>query len=138
LCISRISVPDPNPDPDPPAPHIFGPPGSGSTSQRYASGSFYHQTKIVRKALIPTVLWLLLYFLSLKIDVKVPSKSKKQKNFIKIISFLLASWRSMTKILGSGSASGSAPKCHGSGALFRIHQKDSGEAFKDKHPAVPS
>ncbi len=32
---------DPNPDPDP---HVFGPPGSGSTSQRYGSGSgsFYH------------------------------------------------------------------------------------------------
>jgi hypothetical protein len=36
----------------------FGPPGSGSgsISQRYGSGSFYHQTKIVRKTLIPTVL----------------------------------------------------------------------------------
>jgi hypothetical protein len=31
--------------PDPPDPHVFGPPGSGSTSQRYGSGSgsFYHQ-----------------------------------------------------------------------------------------------
>jgi hypothetical protein len=29
------SVPDPNPDPDPPDPHVFGPPRSGSTSQRY-------------------------------------------------------------------------------------------------------
>jgi hypothetical protein len=35
---------------------VFGPPGSGSTSQRYGSGSFYHQAKIVRKTLIPTVL----------------------------------------------------------------------------------
>ncbi len=37
-------------DPDP---HVFGPPGSGSTSQRYGSGSvsgsFYHHAKIVRK-----------------------------------------------------------------------------------------
>jgi hypothetical protein len=33
------SVPDPNPDPDPSDPHLFGPPGSGSTSQRYESGS---------------------------------------------------------------------------------------------------
>jgi hypothetical protein len=34
-------------DPDP---HVFGPPGSGSTSQRYGSvsGSFYHHAKIVR------------------------------------------------------------------------------------------
>ncbi len=50
------------PDPDPPDPHVFGPPGSGSTSQRYGSGSFYHQAKIVRKPLIPTVLQLLLDF----------------------------------------------------------------------------
>ncbi len=45
------SVPDPNPDP--PDPHVFGPPGSGSISQRYGagagSGSFYHHAKIVRK-----------------------------------------------------------------------------------------
>ena len=33
------------PDPDPPDPHVFGPPGSGSTSQRYGSGSFYHHAK---------------------------------------------------------------------------------------------
>ncbi len=35
------SVPDPNPDPDP---HVFGPQGSGSgsISQMYGSGSFYH------------------------------------------------------------------------------------------------
>ncbi len=43
-------------NPDPTDPHVFGPPGSGSTSQRYGSGSFYHQAKIVRKPLIPTVL----------------------------------------------------------------------------------
>jgi hypothetical protein len=47
-------------DPDPPDPHVFGPPGSrsGSTSQRYGSGSgsFYHRAKIVRKTLIPTIL----------------------------------------------------------------------------------
>jgi hypothetical protein len=50
-----------DPDPDP---HVFGPSGSGSTSQRYGSGSgscsgsgsFYHHAKIVRKALIPTIL----------------------------------------------------------------------------------
>ncbi len=46
------------PDPDPPDPHVFGPPGSGSISQRYGSrsGSFYHQAKIVRKTLIPIVM----------------------------------------------------------------------------------
>jgi hypothetical protein len=65
------------PDPDPNA-HVFGPPGSGP---------FYHQAKIVKKTLIPTVLQLLLDFLSLKNDVNVPSKSmysngqNEQKNF---------------------------------------------------------
>jgi hypothetical protein len=51
-------------DPDPPDPHVFGPPGSGSTSQRYGSGSgscsgsgsLYHRAKKVRKTLIPTIL----------------------------------------------------------------------------------
>jgi hypothetical protein len=55
---------------------IYGPSGSGS---------FYHQAKKLRKTLIPTALWLLFDFLSLKNDVKVPSKSDKQ------IWFLLAS-----------------------------------------------
>ncbi len=56
----KTSVVDPNPDP--PDPHVFGPPGSGSISQRYGSGSgsgsgsFYHQAKKVRKTLIPTAL----------------------------------------------------------------------------------
>jgi hypothetical protein len=40
-----------------------------------------HQAKIVRNTLIPTVLRLLLDFLSLKNDVNVHSKSNKQKNF---------------------------------------------------------
>jgi hypothetical protein len=35
------------PDPDPPDPHVFGPPGSGS---------FYHNAKIVRKTLNPSIL----------------------------------------------------------------------------------
>ncbi len=51
-------------------------------SQRYGSGSFYYQAKIVRKTLVPTVLWLLYDFLSLKNDVNVPSKSNKQKQII--------------------------------------------------------
>ncbi len=46
--------------------------GSGSISQRYGpgsgSGSLYHQAKIVKKTLIPTALWLLFDFLSLKND----------------------------------------------------------------------
>jgi hypothetical protein len=51
--------------------------GSGSSSQRYGSGSFYHQAKIVRKTLIPPVF--LFDFLSLKNDVSVPSKSEELK-----------------------------------------------------------
>jgi hypothetical protein len=74
--LEKTSVPDQDP-------HVFGPPESGSICQRYGSGSgsFYHQAKIVRKSLIPTVLWLILDFLSFKNDVNIPSKSKKQKNF---------------------------------------------------------
>ncbi len=123
------SVADPNPDPS--DSHVFGLPGSGSgsSSQRYGSGagSFYHQAKIVRKTLIPTVLWLLFDFLSLKNDLNVPLKSNKQKTSQKI-SFLLAFWRLMTKIKGSwsrsgffsqghGSADPDPTKCHGSATL---------------------
>ncbi len=99
-------------DPDP---YVFEPPGSrsGSISLRYGSGSgfgsFYHQAKIIRKTLIPSALWLLFDFLYLKNDVNVPSKSNK-KNFFQKIIFLLASWRSMTKITGSASKSGSEPR----------------------------
>ncbi len=48
-------------------------------------------SKNSKKNLIPTVLRLLLDFLSLKNYLNVPSKSNKQKNFFKKISFLLAS-----------------------------------------------
>ncbi len=53
-----MSLPTSVVDPDPPDPHVFGLPGSGSTSQRYGSGSgsFYQHAKIVRKTLIPTIL----------------------------------------------------------------------------------
>jgi hypothetical protein len=49
-----------------------GPLGYGSVRQRYGSGSasLYHLGKIVRKTLIPTVLWLLSDFLSYKNDIK--------------------------------------------------------------------
>ncbi len=53
---------------------------------------------------------ILFEFISLKNDVKVPSKSNKQKNFN--LFFLLASWRSMTKTVGS--RSGSISQMHGS------------------------
>jgi hypothetical protein len=58
--LEKISVADPdrNSDPDPSDPYVFGPPGSGSISQRYGSGSvsFYHQPKITINTLIFTVL----------------------------------------------------------------------------------
>ncbi len=101
----------------------FRPHGSGSISHRYRSGSgsefFYHQAKIVRKTLIPTACFVTSFWLFIfENDVNVPSKSNKQKNFFFKISFLLVSWRCMTKTAGSRSGSGSTPKCHGSATLL--------------------
>ncbi len=84
MVCGSVADPDPNPVPDPPDPHVFGPFGSGSISQRYGSGSFYHHAKIVRKTLIPTIF----DFLSLKNDVNVPSKSNKQKIKTKNLFFV--------------------------------------------------
>ncbi len=60
------SVADPDPNPDPSDPYVFRPPGSGSGSsrQRYGtgSGSVYFQAKIVRKTLIPTLLFCGVFF----------------------------------------------------------------------------
>ncbi len=47
-------------------------------------------------------------FATFKNYVNIPSKSKKKKNFSKKICFLLASWRSMRKMAGSGFATGFA------------------------------
>ncbi len=49
FCFPRNSVPDQDPGPDPLDPKPFGPPRSGSVSQRYGSrsGSFHHQAKII-------------------------------------------------------------------------------------------
>ncbi len=60
--------------------------GSRSVSQRYVSGSFYHQAKIVKIPLIPTVLWLLYDFLSLKNDVNV-LYLQKNKFFVAVLKF---------------------------------------------------
>ncbi len=62
-----VADPDPNPDPDQ---HVFGPPGS-----------FYYYVNIVRKTLISRFLLFCDFFLTLKNDVKVPSKSNMQENF---------------------------------------------------------
>ncbi len=64
-----ISVPDPDP-------RVFWPPGSGSTSQRYGSGSSCKNNK---KNLESYYFVTLFDFLSLKNNVNVPSKSNKQK-----------------------------------------------------------
>ncbi len=53
-------------------------------------------SKNCKKTLIPTVLWLLYDFLSLKNDVNIPTESNKQKNLDKN-KFLLKSWKSLTK-----------------------------------------
>jgi hypothetical protein len=44
--------------------------------------------KIVRKPLIPTVLWLIFDFLSLKNDVNVPSKINKRNFLFQKLVFL--------------------------------------------------
>ncbi len=88
----QVSDPDPlglpDPDPDPLVRDTDTDPDPSIT-----------QAKIVRKTLIPTVLWLLYDFLSLKKDANVPSKSSNQK------TIFLTSLRSLTNIAGSGSGS---------------------------------
>ncbi len=54
----------------------------------YGSGSFHYQTKIIRKTLISTVLWLLYDFLSLKNRVNVPLKGHCHE----IFDFWFFSW----------------------------------------------
>jgi hypothetical protein len=61
---------------------VADPPEYESVSQRYGSGSVYHQAKKERKTLITTVLWLL-FDLQKVISIK-------QETFLKF-SFLLAS-----------------------------------------------
>ncbi len=77
------SVADPNPDPDP---HVFGPLGSGSISQRIRI--LLLSCKYIKKNL-DSYYFVTLFFacLSLKIDVNVPSRSnQKKKNFILLAS----------------------------------------------------
>jgi hypothetical protein len=99
--------------------YIFGPPGSGSISQRYgsgsgsSSGSFYHQAKQSKNFDS--------YFLSLKNYVNVPSKSSKQKNLEHNTVVFVGILKVNDEIAGSGpifsQRRGSVPKCHGSAAL---------------------
>jgi hypothetical protein len=97
VCFLGILDPDPDPfvrDPDP-----------SITNQKY----------VVRKALIPTVLWHLCDVLSLKNEVNAASKSNKQKNLIFLAAILKVTDESEIHysevwICGSGFV----PKCHGS------------------------
>ncbi len=73
--------------------------------------------------MISTVLWLLLTL------VNISSKRNMQKNFFLNVSFLLAFWKSMMKIAGSGSASGSGSEC---GSICQRH----GSADPDPHQNV--
>ena len=85
-CILVDSVADLDLNLDP-YPHVFGPPRSGSISQRYGSGSgscsgsgsFYHHAKNSKKNLDSYYFVTLFDFLPLKNDVNVASKSNKQK-----------------------------------------------------------
>ncbi len=61
-------------DPDLSDPYVFGPPGSrsGSISQRYGSGSFYHQAKIAKQNLdsycFVTTVWLFIFSFLLRLE----------------------------------------------------------------------
>ncbi len=95
-------------DPDP---YVLGPSGSGSSSQRYGSGSFYHQAIIIIKTLIPTVCDLFMPFYLWKLCARnVASKSNKQETKF----LLLLSWRSLRKIAGSRAGSESVSQRYGS------------------------
>ncbi len=84
------------------------------------SGSFYHLAKKSKKNLDSYYFVTLFDFLSLNNDVNVGSKSNKEgKIYLKII-FLLALWRSMTKIARSGSRD---PLVRGMDPRIRIHHK---------------
>ncbi len=94
------------PDPDPIIRYGSGlcsSSGSGSSSR---SWSFCHQAKIIRSYYFHTSFGRFIF------EKWCKCTFKKQKFFF-WISFLLASWRSMTKIARSGSASGSISQKHG-------------------------
>ncbi len=107
----QIIVPDPDP-------YVFEPPGSASGSVICLYGSFHQQAKM-KKTLISTVLWLFYDFLSLMNDVNPPSKRIKHSNLKEIFSFLLASWRSLTKRAGSGAGPHPDPLIKGPDPLIK-------------------
>ncbi len=105
-------------DPDPPDPHVFGPPGSPSKNSKKNLDSYCFVTS-----------FRLFVFEN---NVNAPLKSStpvSKKTFLKKIIFLLASWRSMTKIAGSGSASGS-------GSITQRHGSADPDPDPDPHQNV--
>ncbi len=87
----KSSVADP--DPKPSDPYVFRSPGSGSSSQRYGSGSgsFYHQANLDSYCFV-TSFWLFIFEKWYK--YKVSSKSNKQKYFLKNLFFVgVLIWR---------------------------------------------
>ncbi len=97
---------------------------SGSVSHKYGSGSgsFHNQANIVRKTLIFAVLWLLYDFF----PVFRPASGSRSVGSICFWASRIRIWIRQTevRIRGSGSASGSVPKCHGSTTLLKIYLKD--------------
>jgi hypothetical protein len=77
----HISVPDPE---------VFRPPGSGSVSQRYGSGSFHHQAKIavLRIRNIYPGSRILIFYPSRIPDPKTSTKERGEKKFAVIPIFV--------------------------------------------------
>ncbi len=99
--------------------------GSGSISTRYRTDPDLDPSIISKNSkknldsyCFVTSLWLLI----LKNDVNVVSKSHKQKK-----KLLMPSWRTLTKIAGSGSV----PKCHGSATLVKTTHLISSSHLED-------
>ncbi len=119
-CLLGTSVADPYPDSS--HPYVFGPPGSGSISRstlwiliRILQSPSKNSKKKHESYCFVTFFWIFIF-------EKWCNCTLSRKTFF--ISFLLASWRSMTiklsriRIICQRHGSGSAPKCHGSATLL--------------------
>ncbi len=73
------------------------PPGTGSVSQRYGSGSFHRQANMARKTLISTVLCLTVFRIFYLWRIRYVYLQKGISKIHRRSFFLLASWRSLTK-----------------------------------------
>ncbi len=91
----EISVPDPDPNPDPPDPHVLDlmdpDPDPSVRGMDPDPDPLLSLSKNSKKNLAFYSFVTFFDFLSLKNDVKVPSKSTTQKNFFLKIRILLAS-----------------------------------------------